>query len=418
MEKKLVQSFRIILSIVFIFSAIAKLVSLTFFDGMVAELLLGEEYYNHPDSLYYVQLLTRFLISLELILGASLLQTKNLKLIVLPLLQLMLIVFTAHLFYVSLEYMSEGKTFREAFLDGNCGCFGDIMPMSNFESILKNIVSMFLVGYLWLKINNHKRKDIRINTMTLPIILGLVTFGSLLLTVKSYNNDTEIKEVIYHEEVEITPIKSDSIRIDSSSKPTKSVQEQIEIDAQVTGKKKSKEPFFTKTKPKKIKEQKTPKVVEIKLSYSELLAKYTNYSNDVKANLNQGEKLICMFSLSCGHCQETYKAICEMSDSGKLPNTLLLVYGNDFELNLFFNQAGCKHPYIMIDDYNDFKMLLKGHDFPYILARNNGINSKTWDLDDKEIGKGIAKHYGIEKTKPKPSSIFGEEEEETPSFGG
>ncbi len=412
MEKKLIQYFRIILSVVFVFSAIAKLVSLAFFDGMVAELLLGKLYYEQPQSLFYVQIFTRILISIELFLGVSLLQTKKLKSLVLPLLQLMLVVFTVHLFYVSFTYMSEGKIFREAFLEGNCGCFGDIVPMSNFESILKNIVSMGLVAYLWMKIGKHRLSSLEFKSFVPAILVGLVTFGSLLLTVKSYDKVSEIKEITYSEE----PEKKDTNRVkEQLERPlvdlvekASTVKKDIEKVVKVTPKESVVKPAV-KVTPKK--------TVKPKPTYNDLLSKYTLYSGRVTAHLNQGEKLVCMFSLSCGHCQETYKEICKMTDSGKLPNTLLLLYGSDFELNHFFNQAGCKHPYILFDDYNEFKAILKGHDFPYILARNKGVNSKTWDLEDKKIGEGIAKYYGIEKKKPK-ASPFGVEEGDGGMFGG
>ena len=410
MEKKLVQYFRIIIATVFIFSAIAKLVSLAFFDGMVAELLLGKEYYNYPKSLYYIQIFTRGLISVELFLGAALLQTKHLKSFILPSLQLMLAVFTVHLFYVSFGYISDGKNFTEAFLEGNCGCFGDIMPMSNFESICKNIFSMLLIGYLWLKVDNYDRRELRFHSFTAPFVMGVVTLGSLLLTVKSYNKSKEIKEVVFKKDLTISPTTDTTKLIfdtitekkdDSITNPTNS-KTPVEEKKQVIAPKK------TDKRPKEV------KITEKKLTYNDVLAKYTNYSNNVTTNLNSGEKLICMFSLSCGHCQETYKEICEMNDSGKLPNTLLLVYGSDFELNYFFNQAGCKHPYIKLDDYNEFKALLDGHDFPYILARENGINRKVWDLENKKIGEDIANFYGIEKVIPKEkNSPFGVQEEDS-----
>lgn len=413
MEKKLIQYFRIIIAIIFIFSAIAKLVSLAFFDGMVAELLLGKTYYNHPGSLYYIQLFTRGLISIELFLGAALLQTKRLKSFILPVIQLMLIVFTGHLFYVSIGYMSDGKNFTEAFLEGNCGCFGDIMPMSNFESICKNIFSMLLVGYLWLKVDNYNQRELRFHSFTAPLIIGFVTLGSLLLTVKSYNKTKEITEVIYKEDASVTTTlidtsttAKDTTEVTQPSTKEKTIKETTQPSIKTQ---KQEKPTTVVTPP--IKETKKP---EKKLSYSEVLDKYTKFSNNITTDLNKGEKLICMFSLSCGHCQEVYKEICELNASGKLPNTLLLVYGSEFELNYFFNQAGCKHPYIKIEDYNEFKVLLDGHDFPYVLARNNGTNKQTWDLEDKEIDEDIAKFYGIEKAKPKEiNSPFGNQEEDS-----
>ena len=55
-----------------------------FFDGMVAELLLGKDYFDNPVGMIWVQWLTRILVAAELVLGLALLQNKWFKKIVLP----------------------------------------------------------------------------------------------------------------------------------------------------------------------------------------------------------------------------------------------------------------------------------------------------------------------------------------------
>ena len=80
----IIQISRILLSFLFVFGAISKLISMPFFDGMVAELILGPDYFNQPKSMLLVQWLTRILVALELWIGIALLQNKGFKKITLP----------------------------------------------------------------------------------------------------------------------------------------------------------------------------------------------------------------------------------------------------------------------------------------------------------------------------------------------
>ena len=178
MEIRLVKVSRILLATLFIFSAITKLLSLPFFDGLVAELLIGKDYYNHADALWYTQVLTRVLISAELVLGIAVLQESFLKKIIIPAIEIMLLLFTLHLFYESL-------THENGFTDGNCGCFGDIIPMNNLESIIKNVVAMVLGFVVW---KNHKRHPHhRFASWTVSVTAGLVCLITLWLTIKDYS---------------------------------------------------------------------------------------------------------------------------------------------------------------------------------------------------------------------------------------
>ena len=98
-SQQLIKAGRIFLSFMFLFSAISKLISMPFFDGMVAELFLGENYFDQPKAMFWVQLLVRVLVAAELVLGVALLQNKGFKKWVLPATMLMLVLFTIHLFY-------------------------------------------------------------------------------------------------------------------------------------------------------------------------------------------------------------------------------------------------------------------------------------------------------------------------------
>ena len=411
-KKPLIQLFRLIISSTFIFSAISKMITLNFFNDLVAELFLGKNYDTTSEALYYIQILTAGLIAFEILLGALVMQTKNLKKVILPTIQLLLLAFTLHLVYVSFNLMSEGKSFTEAFVKGNCGCFGDILPMTNLESILKNLVSMFLVGYLWLNVDKLRRNDIRFKSYVLPFIIGLITFGSLLLTVKEVSSpDGDANIIIYPStEAEINKLQEDSLTTpkDTVIKPStssvdssKKQNEQKEEKSSAEKKPGQKNPVTQKTVQAKPKEQPKP-------TYIDLLNKYSQLSDGVKTDFGKGKKMVCMFSLSCQHCQGTYKQLCKMTSSGKLPNTYLLNSGTKFEENFFFNQAGCKHPNVRIEDYLEFKRVLNGNAFPYIIYLEEGKIVKSWkaeyleDPNNSELSNTdqIKNYFGIEDPKP------------------
>ena len=123
---------------------------MAFFDAMVAELFLGPNYYDFPTGLYYTQILSRVLIASELVLGAAILMDKWVKRITIPAIFGMLLLFTVHLFY-------EGLTSDKGFIEGNCGCFGDVLPMNNLESIIKNVVAMLAAVFVWLKYKEEEK---------------------------------------------------------------------------------------------------------------------------------------------------------------------------------------------------------------------------------------------------------------------
>ena len=172
----LVKIARLLVSILFIFSGISKIISLDFFDGLVAELLIGPEFYDEPGKFIGIQIFTRVLISFEIMQGVALLQNWKIRKLIIPSILLILVLFTIHLFY-------EG--FNKGF-DGNCGCFGDVLPLSNGASIIKNIVAMLLAGFVWKNyIPNHKLSHFP--SWVASATIAAVTLFTLSFGVKDYS---------------------------------------------------------------------------------------------------------------------------------------------------------------------------------------------------------------------------------------
>ena len=384
----IVQISRIILSFLFVFGAISKLISMPFFDGMVAELILGSDYFNQPKGMLIVQWLTRILVSLELWIGIALLQNKGFKRITLPLTFITLLLFTIHLFYESLRK-------ENGFIEGNCGCFGDVFPMNNLESIIKNGIGIILAIYVWLK---YKGQSFQFWVSSL--FVGLVTLFTLSFGVKSYQNTTEIQ----NSETSNTTLldtTDQSIKIfnNQGNISIDSTSDQDQILEEETPKAKSE----IKPTSKVIDTQTTPEnttsisTQEKPQSTFELL---NYYVPDLKNYFQKNDTtLVCLFSMTCSHCQEVYRDISSMKSSKKLPSIYLINYGSEYEQNYFFTQAGNKDdPHYQIDDFTIFKRLLEGKTYPRILCVSQGKIIKEWDVDSYQK-ENFMNHFGIRKIK-------------------
>lgn len=378
---------RLILSFLFVFGAVSKLVSMPFFDGMVAELLLGENYYDHPSGMLWIQWFTRILVAAELVLGIAILQNKWFKSLVLPATLGMLVIFTIHLFY-------EGFKQVNGFTEGNCGCFGDILPMTNLESIMKNVIGMAIGVFIWFKYN----KDNVFASWVAPTFLGLITLFTLSFGVKSY----EAKAVApVTEQLGLTEtLVIDSI-IPLEQDPVKMEQDAV--------KENSTPPSTTEEEPKKAEakdeglQEEVPAVKQITPSDKTLQLLYTYAPAIESQNLAYGSKIVCLFSMTCSHCQEVYADLVAMKASGKLPNIYLVNYGTEYEQNYFFAQAGnVKSPHTLTEEFPDFKRMLEGKTYPRILYVKDGEILKEWDVDTYEK-VGFMKYYGIEKLEEKKS---------------
>ena len=352
-----------------------------FFDGMVAELILGQDYFNHPQEMILVQWLTRILVAIELWIGIALLQNKGFKKVTLPLTLLTLILFTVHLFYESLKK-------ENGFIEGNCGCFGDVLPMNNLESIIKNVIGISLAILTWFKFDNQTFRS-----WTSSVFLGLVTLFTLSFGIKSYQkapeslNSTTLSQNITIQDTTDTD-SQDSVLIDSLTPA---------LNKEVLIKESKKE---TTTLEKIIttipKENNVSNSSKISPQTTHELLNY--YVPDLKKYLQKNDTtLVCLFSMTCSHCQEVYRDISSMKSSSKLPHIYLVNYGSEYEQNYFFTQAGNKNdPHHKIEDFTIFKRLLEGKTYPRILCISKGKILKEWDVDSYQK-EDFMNHFGIKK---------------------
>ncbi len=117
----------LLIGINFLLSAYAKIPSIEVFGWTIAE--------STPFNWTIAEWLARLIIGLELFLGVLFILQFFIRKVAIPLSALLLIVFSVYLAYVLSVYGNEA----------NCGCYGEMIPLTTKESLLKNGVILMLI---------------------------------------------------------------------------------------------------------------------------------------------------------------------------------------------------------------------------------------------------------------------------------
>lgn len=330
---------RALVSALFIFSAFSKLPPLSHLEAFEKQLVdLG--FVNWDIA----PLFARSIIAFELFLGIAFLQNHFFKKLIIPAMAALLLIFIIHLTYQIALYGNEG----------NCGCMGQVIKMTPLEAIIKNVITLILIGIVYFK--TPKKSD---NNYKYPLTLGLAVglFIFIVYPVKSSAVETPFNGQVKEEET----IPEDSTMHDTLQSQTK-IATQIEHDSN----KKTDVPAKASESPK-------PKRVA---------SEFTSYNlfNGKKVNLNEGKKIVCVFNTTCDHCMGIAKKMTAAATKTKLPPIYILFWtendakGDDLqkEIDAFFKFTGSSNPYTMIDVTTFFKLLGKHSGPPRIAVMNEG----------------------------------------------
>ena len=325
---------RIIIAILFIVSAVAKMYPSPYFAITTFEV---KQLYTLGFRESVAPFFSRILIGIELALGFLILQKHYLKNFIVPVTILMLAVFVCHLTYVT--YLSGGNT-------GNCGCFGELLPMTPIEAIIKNVVAIAMLGYLYylLPKNNHKNDNFWIlTTILFATILGIF----MMAPIQPPSNEFSVSAISATEMVtdsiskDILPVKLDEKAIAI-----------VKIDSSKTEK-----------------NEVVPLVSKAKSGYAKYFSK-----------IDSGQKVLCFFVPGCDHCRATAKELTEMKKSNaNFPDISILFM--DEEANLipdFFAFAGANYPYKIIGVIDFWKVLGTGKDVPGVKLLQDGQEIKYY----------------------------------------
>ena len=300
---------RIIIAALFLLSAFAKLYPSPYFAITTFEfkqvIPLGFDACIAP---YF----SRILIALEIALGIAILQPHFLKKIVIPSTILLLSVFTIHLSFVDVP---------------NCGCFGELIPMSPNEAIIKNVISILLLVYLYRNVSDLKPGNNKFSYLLL-IYAICALFLFVIAPQKPCNSST-------------------------NSKNNVEVQSENENES----------PF----------------------------SKHVVAENYSPINIDQGRKLLCFFAPGCEHCMEAASELNELSNRiVNFPHVHIVFMDEEAEkIGDFFKSTNLNASYQVMDIVQFWNIL--GYDgnpdrnTPSIVYLNNGNIEKFYYYDKVEF---------------------------------
>jgi thiol-disulfide isomerase/thioredoxin len=362
-KKNISWTLRIVIALLFIVSAIAKISK-----GWISDFpFIDFSPYFAISTFEVKQLLTlgfsdtlapyfsRILIGIEFALGFLLLSNNFLKRITIPATVGLLSVFIIHLSYVT--FLSGGNS-------GNCGCFGELIPMTPIEAIIKNIIAVGLLIWLWKISENDKKSNIwMLTSITLACILGLFMLAPMKASSVSISNSND----------------NINISTDTISKLTDSVKiEEIKtIDSS------------------KIKVEEAVEEVKKEVGPKQAISGYA----DLYSDIDKGQKILCFFVPGCEHCRDAAKDLNTLQKKYKdFPQVQIVFMDEEAEkIPDFFKYAGKQFPYKVIDIIPFWTKLGTGKDTPGVVYLQNGNVIKFFDgiaekaFNSKAIEKVIYK---------------------------
>jgi hypothetical protein len=316
--------------------------------------------------------LARLIIALELALGIAFLQSNYLRRIVIPATAFLLIAFCVHL---SIVIYTQGAN------SGNCGCFGQLIPMTPLEALIKNILTLAILAYMYIA---YKEKEKSKNNILILVILYLVCNLAififypfcpcsssktdemeLIVTLPKDTSETIIKDSIKTDALMANPAKKDEVQKNIST-PAKN----IVLDT------------VTKINPPIVKGDALCMIKKVSA-----YAPFRKYNDGSVVDLDDGRKIVTLFSLECEHCMETARKIGELSKKRKLPPVYFLFWGSEDQVENFFKVAQCRFPYKIIDPSTFFQLLGSAPSPPKVSFLCNGNTIAEFDNSSFSIEK-------------------------------
>ena len=273
---------RILVSVLFIFSAISKMFPIWLFEKQLIDLGIAD-WCSAP-------FFARLLIALELAIGVAILQKHFLKRLIIPSTILLLVAFCVHL---SIEMYKHGA------MNGNCGCFGQMLPMTPLEAFIKNIVTIALMIYIYRNVQEMEKGK---NKIIYPFAIFGFSAWLMFMAFPFCPCETEaVSEEVLTEEP-IAPIDSTTNAINAADTANTIVAPGTTAPI----------------------EEVQPPMVKSKF------AEFKNIGGKA-VNLDQGKKIVCCFAPGCDHCQATATELAEMAKKQGFPEIYILFMDEEVE---------------------------------------------------------------------------------------
>lgn len=319
MKKYLPWILRILISALFMLSAVAKSFPIWAFEKQLVDLGL----FSWCQAPYF----SRLIIALEWAIAFAILQPYLLRRFVLPVTMLLLVAFNIHL---GIQMIQQGA------MNGNCGCFGQLIPMTPLEAFIKNVLTLAALIYLYIKTKDpdfHVRQWLIMGFIySLAVALMFMVFPFCPCAKSSKPTSPislPIDTTVISETDTTTIIKPTAIDTSSASNMTnsKTGEENINI----------------KPEPKP------------------MVSKFNSYRNfgGKTVNLDQGKKIVCLFVPGCDHCRDAAKILAQMAKQKKIPEGYIIFMNEElFKIPEFYTETGIRFPHHIIENIPEFFTLL------------------------------------------------------------
>ena len=183
-NNKTVFFLRIIIAVLFMLSAVAKLYPTPMFG--ITKIFEQGQLIPMGFSESFAPYFSRFIIGAEIFLAITIVFNNYLKKLILPLAFIMISIFSLHL---STQIFGDLE---------NCGCFGELIPMTPLEALIKNIITLIVLAFIYLKTEDVKGK--LSDLIILFLLISTVMFASLPITSQSKSNGDSFISNVDNEE--------------------------------------------------------------------------------------------------------------------------------------------------------------------------------------------------------------------------
>jgi thiol-disulfide isomerase/thioredoxin len=358
LKKNLPLIVKILIAALFLLSAIAKSFPIWAFEKQLVDLGIVD-WCKAPY-------LARLIIALETAIAFAILQKNYLKSIVIPITILLLAAFCIHL---SMQMYEHGA------MNGNCGCFGQLIPMTPLEAFIKNIITILLLVYLYKNVSDKEKGENRFSFLLLLYFFSAFLMFALFPFCPCSKSDTNV--------IVAPPIDT-----------TNEINAPV-IDTSSTEKVIATTDTLKKVKPINSTDTGSKKVVAI-IEPSKTISKFSIFTefSGKKIALDEGKKIVCLFVPGCDHCRDAAKEIVALSKKHKLPPVYVIFMNEEvYKIPEFFQEIKTTYPYYILNDIPAFFKLLGNR------ATTPGINY-LWN------GNIIKAYEGLETNKFNPNEMM------------
>ena len=169
---KLVFILRLFISALFLLSAVAKLYPTPMFG--ITKVFEQGQLIPMGFSENLAPYFSRFIIGAEFFLAITILFNNYLKRLIVPISIAMITVFSIHL---STQIFGNSE---------NCGCFGDLIPMTPLEALIKNILTLIVLAFIYFRISDIRGK--LTNLLILFLVISTLMFALLPISSQNESN--------------------------------------------------------------------------------------------------------------------------------------------------------------------------------------------------------------------------------------